>query len=191
MIERPLAGLAEDVVLEINSDFALGLSLPTPLKALHAASGAPLALRVWKGLPDVRLPEMENQTARHIIPASSLPTPEVLGSGSAKPLRGRDAISLHPGHDGQLDLVFRGVDILAAGNIAVFVQSFGPDTVTISLALGKDAKARSIYLQPEAHGQCDLDIPTPGKVDLYLSLRAPSPMVSVYIRGLEICPMAG
>ncbi len=191
LLTRPLAGMAGDVVLEITSEFALGLSLPTPLETLHAAPAtAPLALRVWQGLPGIRLPEMASGKARHIIPASALPEPEVKG-GTAKRLRGRDAFSLHPGHDGRLELVFRGIEVPMPANIAAYAQNFGPETVTLSLGPDADSRGRKIYLPSESHGQCDLDIPTPGTVDLYFSLRAPSPMASVFIRGLEICPVGG
>ncbi len=187
----PLTGLAEDVFIEVKSDFALGLSLRTPVTALHATgANAPLALRVWKGLPGVRLPDMGTDKPRHILPASALPDPEIK-TGSVTRLRGREAFSLHPAHDGRLDMVFRGVNVPTPANIALYAQNFGPETVTLTLALADDAPSRDVYLQPETHGQCDLDIATPGPVDLYVKLRSPLAMASVFIRGLEIVEVAG
>ena len=189
-LEKPLEGLAEDMVIEVESDFDLGLSLPTPLTRFHAeGADAPLALRIWKGLPGVRLPNMQPGPVRYIIPASALPEPELTG-GTCKHLEGRDALSLHPGHDGKMTAVFRGVEVPQAANIASFVQNFGPETVRLSMALSDDAPVREAFLPPESHVQCDVDVASPGTVDLYIKLRAPSPVVSVFIRGIEICPLA-
>lgn len=188
-LEKPLSGLAEDVVIEVESDFGLGLSLPTPLTHLHAkGANAPLAMQIWKGLPGVRLPTMQPGPARFIIPASALPAPEMKG-GTCKQLEGRDAIALHPGHDGKLTAVFRGVEVPSAANIAAYVQNFGPETVRLSLALSDDAQVHEAFLPPESHVQCDVDVGSPGSVDLHFKLRAPSPVVSIFIRGIEICPV--
>jgi len=189
MLPVPLSGLAEDVTVEIESDVALGLSLPTPVSYLDASSAhAPLALRVWKGLPGVRLPEMQPAKQRFIIPASAMPEPEVSG-GVAKRLRGRDAFSFHPGHDGKMDFSFKGIEVPSAANIAVYTQNFGPETVTLSLAATKGEIARAVHLPPESHVQCDLTFAEAGKVDMYFELRARSPVVSMFIRGIEICPL--
>ncbi|MCF6273617.1 MAG: hypothetical protein L3J37_10600 [Rhodobacteraceae bacterium] len=190
-LDRPLSGLSEDVLLEIDTDIPLGLSLPTPLVQFQAAgAAAPLALRVWKGLPGIRMPEMMPSKHRHILPASDMPDPEVKG-GVVKRLRGRDAFSLHPGFESRMEVVFRDIDVPMAANIAAYVQNFGPETVRLALEEIGGLPARVIYLQAESHGQCDLEIAAAGKVDLRFTLSAPSPMVSVYIRGLEICPVAG
>jgi len=190
MLPRPLAGLAEDVVIKIEVDFELGLSLPIPLEYMHAkGADAPLALRVWKGLPGCRIPEMEPRGARFVLPASALPTPEVQG-GTAKLMSGRDAYSLHPGHDGKMDFVFRGIEVSGAANIAAYTQNFGPEHVTLSLASTEGEVARRNMLPPESHVQCDLFVAEAGKVDLHFKLRAASPLVSVFLRGIEIIPMA-
>lgn len=197
-LARALTGLAEDIEICVQTESGLGFTHPSVVKPLCASvegtrQNAPLALRIWKGLPDVRLPALAGEPfvqARQILPPSALPEPEVQGGGTVKRLRGRDAFSLHPGHNGQLDLVFRGVEIPATANIAAYVQNFGPETVTLSMALSKDHPARHVYLQAESHGQCELDIPAPGLVDLHFKLLAPSPIASVYIRGIEICPVA-
>lgn len=190
MLPLPLSGLAEDVVIRVNSDFELGLSLPIPLDYMHATgANAPLALRVWKGLPGCRIPEMEPRGARHVLPASALPEPEVQG-GTAKLMSGRDAYSLHPGHDGKMDFVFRGIEVPSAANIAAYTQNFGPEPVTLSLAATEGEVARRNMLPPESHVQCDLFVSEAGKVDLHFKLRAASPLVSVFLRGIEIIPMA-
>ncbi len=190
MLPKPLSGLAEDVVLRIEADFDLGLSLPIPLDYMHATgANAPLALRAWKGLPGCRIPEMEPRGERFVLPASKLPTPEVQG-GTAKLMRGRDAYSLHPGHDGKMDFVFRGIEVPSAANIAAYTQNFGPEHVTLSLAATDDEVARRNMLPPESHVQCDLFVAEAGKVDLHFKLRAASPLVSVFIRGIEIIPLA-
>jgi len=190
-LERPLAGLAEDVFVELETDFGLGLSQKTPLDPLRASgANAPLAMRIWKGLPGVRLPNMAPGPPRHIIPVSALPDPEVSG-GRVRRLREREAFSLHPGVDGKMTLVFRGIGIDAPANVAAFAQNFGPETVTLSLGAGGGPAARPVYLPAESHVQVDLDIARAGVFDLYFSLVAPSPVASVYIRGLEICPVTG
>jgi len=190
MLPKPLAGLAEDVVIRIEADFALGLSLPIPLDYMHATgANAPLALRVWKGLPGCRISEMEPRGARYALPASALPEPEVTG-GTAKLRRGRDAYSLHPGHDGKMDFVFRGIEVPSAANIAAYTQNFGPEPVTLSLAATGGEVARRNMLPPESHVQVDLFTTEAGKVDLHFKLRAASPLVSVFLRGVEIIPMA-
>ncbi len=191
-LPEALSGLAEDVVLCLESDIPLGLSLPTPLAMFHVGEArSPLALRVWKGLQGVSLPEMRPEAKRFILPASGLPEPEILQGGSAKPLREREAIALHPGHDGKLDLVFRGVEVPRPANIAAYLQNFGPETVTVSLGLMSGPTARPIYLPAGAHRQCDLDIGAAGPVDLRFELRAPSGVASVFLRGLEFCGMGG
>ena len=190
-LPEALSGLAEDVELCIHSDMPLGLSLPTPLSMFHIGPAkSPLALRVWKGLQGVRLPEMRPEAQRFILPASALPEPEILLGGSAKPLREREAIALHPGHDGKLDLVFRGVEVPRAANIAAYLQNFGPETVTVSLGLLAGPSARAIFLPAGAHRQCDLDIGAAGPVDLRFELRAPTGVASVFLRGLEFCGVA-
>ncbi len=190
MLPTPLAGLAEDVVIRVEADFELGLSLPISLDYMHASgASAPLALRVWKGLPGCRIPEMEPRGERHVLPASNLPAPEVQG-GTAKLMNGRDAYSLHPGHDGKMDFVFRGIEVAGAANIAAYTQNFGPEPVTLSLAATEGEVARRNMLPPETHVQCDLFIADAGKVDLHFKLRAASPLVSVFLRGVEIIPMA-
>ncbi|NOR61222.1 MAG: hypothetical protein GQ535_01860 [Rhodobacteraceae bacterium] len=190
MLPKPLAGLAEDVIIRVKADFELGLSLPIPLRYMHAEGAkAPLALRVWKGLPGCRIPEMEPRAARYVLPASALPEPEVQG-GTAKLMSGRDAYSLHPGHDGKMDFVFRGIEVAGAANIAAYTQNFGPEHVTLSLATTDGEVARRNMLPPESHVQCDLFVAEAGKVDLHFKLRAASPLVSVFLRGIEIIPMA-
>ena len=189
MLPLPLAGLAEDVIIEVSADFELGLSLPIPLKYMHArGADAPLALRVWKGLPGCRIPEMAPRGARFVLPASALPAPEVQG-GTAKLMSGRDAYSLHPGHDGKMDFVFRGIEVQSAANIAAYTQNFGPEPVTLSLAATEGEVARRNMLPPESHVQCDLFVAEAGKVDLHFKLRAASPLVSIFLRGIEIIPM--
>ncbi len=191
MLPTPLSGLAEDVVIYIESDFELGLSLPVPLGYMHATgAAAPLALRAWKGLPGCHIPEMAPRGTRYVLPASALPVPEVHG-GTAKLVEGRDAYSLHPGHDGKMDFVFRGIEVSGAANIAAYTQNFGPEPVTLSLAATGGEVARRTMLPPESHVQCDLFTGEAGKVDLHFKLRAASPLVSVYIRGVEIVPLAG
>ncbi len=190
MLPTPLNGLAEDVVIRIEADFELGLSLPIPLDYMHATgASAPLALRAWKGLPGCRIPEMEPRGERFVLPASALPAPEVQG-GTAKLMSGRDAYSLHPGHDGKMDFVFRGIEVPSAANIAAYTQNFGPEHVTLSLAATDGEVARRNMLPPESHVQCDLFVAEAGKVDLHFKLRAASPLVSVFIRGIEIIPLA-
>ncbi len=190
MLPKPLSGLAEDVVIRVEADFGLGLSLPIPLEYMHATGAdAPLALRVWKGLPGCRIPEMEPRGARFVLPASALPAPEVQG-GTAKLMSGRDAYSLHPGHDGKMDFVFRGIEVPSAANIAAYTQNFGPEPVTLSLAATEGEVARRNMLPPESHVQCDLFVTEAGEVDLHFKLRAASPLVSVFLRGVEIIPLS-
>ena len=195
-LEAPLEGLEEDVWISVRGIAVLALAQPGCLQPLFArqenvASTSPLAMRVWKGLPGVRVPETKPGPQRHIIPASDLPDPQVQGGGRVKRLRGRDAFALLPAHNGRLDLVFKAVPISAAANVAIFAQNFGPETARLSISLSEESNARPIYLQAECHGQCDLDIPSPGPVDIYVKLQAPSPVASVFIRGLEICPVVG
>ncbi len=188
MLPRPLAGLAEDVVIRVEADFALGLSLPVPLDYMHATGAkAPLALRVWKGLPGCRIPKMEPRGERYVLPASAMPAPEVQG-GTAKLMGGRDAWSLHPGHDGKMDFVFRGIEVPSPANLAAYVQNFGPEPVTLSLADNAEEVARCNMLPPESHVQIDMFVTEAGKVDLHFKLRAASPLVSVFLRGVEVIP---
>ncbi len=188
MLPLPLSGLAEDVVIRIEADFALGLSLPIPLEYMHATgASAPLALRAWKGLPGCRIPEMEPRGTRYVLPASALPAPEVHG-GTAKLMSGRDAYALHPGHDGKMDFVFRGIEVPRAANVAAYTQNFGPEPVTLSLAARGDEAARRNMLPPQSHVQIDMFVTEPGTVDLHFKLRAASPLVSVFLRGVEILP---
>ncbi len=190
MLPKPLAGLAEDVVIRVEADFALGLSLPIPLEYMHATGAdAPLAMRIWKGLPGCRIPDMEPRGTRYVLPASSLPAPEVQG-GTARLMSGRDAWSLHPGHDGKMDFVFRGIEVPSAANIAAYTQNFGPEPVTLSLADNAEEVARRNMLPPESHVQIDMFVTAAGTVDLHFKLRAASPLVSVFLRGVEIIPMA-
>lgn len=189
MLPLPLSGLAEDVVIRVKADFKLGLSQPVPLGYMHASGAkAPLALRVWKGLPGCRIPEMRPRGERFVVPASALPAPEVSG-GTAKLMRGRDAYSLHPGHDGKMDFVFRGIEVPSAANIAAYTQNFGPEPVTLALAASDGEVARRNMLPPDSHVQCDLFVTGAGAVDLHFKLRAASPLVSVFLRGVEIVPM--
>jgi hypothetical protein len=44
-------------------------------------------------------------------------------------------------------------------------------------------------LPPESHVQCYLFVAEAGKIDLHFKLRAASPLVSVFLRGVEIIPM--
>jgi NAD(P)-dependent dehydrogenase (short-subunit alcohol dehydrogenase family) len=188
MLPTPLAGLAEDVVIRVEADFALGLSLPIPLDYMHATgAAAPLALRAWKGLPGCRIAEMEPRGTRYVLPASALPTPEVQG-GTAKLMPGRDAFSLHPGHDGKMDFVFRGIEVPRPANVAAYTQNFGPEPVTLSLASTAEEVARRNMLPPESHVQIDMFVTEAGKVDMHFKLRAASPLVSVFLRGVEVIP---
>jgi hypothetical protein len=190
MLPKPLSGLAEDVVIHVEAAFDLGLSLPIPLAYMHATGAtAPLALRVWKGLPGCRIPDMEPRGARYVLPASAMPEPEVSG-GTVRLMDGRDAWSLHPGHDGKMDFVFRGIEVAGAANIAAYVQNFGPEPVTLSLAATEGEVARRNMLPPQSHVQCDLFVTEAGKVDLCFKLRAASPLVSLFLRGVEVIPMA-
>jgi len=190
MLPVPLSGLAEDAIIRVEADFALGLSQAIPLDYMHATgANAPLALRVWKGLPGCRIPEMEPRGARFVLPASKLPEPEVQG-GTARLMSGRDAYSLHPGHDGKMDFVLRGIEVPRAANIAAYTQNFGPEPVTLSLGATAGEVARRTMLPPQSHVQCDLFVAEAGKVDLHFKLRAASPLVSVFLRGIEIIPMA-
>jgi len=188
MLPTPLSGLAEDVVIRVEADFALGLSLPIPLGYMHATGAkAPLALRVWKGLPGCRIPEMEPRGTRYVLPAFALPEPEVQG-GTAKLMPGRDAYALHPGHDGKMDFVFRGIEVPTPANVAAYTQNFGPEPVTLSLASTAEEVARRNMLPPESHVQIDMFVTEAGKVDLHFKLRAASPLVSVFLRGVEVIP---
>ncbi len=188
MLPTALAGLAEDVVIRVEADFALGLSLPIPLDYMHATgASAPLALRVWKGLPGCRIPEMEPRGTRYVMPASALPEPEVHG-GTAKLMPGRDAYALHPGHDGKMDFVFRDIEVPTPANVAAYTQNFGPEPVTLSLAGTAEEVARRNMLPPESHVQIDMFVTEAGKVDLHFKLRAASPLVSVFLRGVEVIP---
>jgi len=188
VLPTALNGLAEDVVIRVEADFALGLGLPIPLDYMQATgASAPLALRVWKGLPGCRISEMEPRGARYVLPASALPEPEVHG-GTAKLMPGRDAYSLHPGHDGKMDFVFRGIEVPTPANVAAYTQNFGPEPVTLSLADNAEEVARRNMLPPESHVQIDMFVTEAGKVDLHFKLRAASPLVSVFLRGVEVIP---
>ena len=191
-LPQPLTGPAEDIWIEVESDFALALSQPSALASMRVSGGAaPLALRAWRGLPEVRLPPMEPAKKRFVLPASAMPEPEVLGGGAVKRLSEREAFALHPGHDGHLDVVFRGVTVPMAANLAAYAQNFGPETVTLSLGLVDGPAPRQAYLSGESHGQFDLDLPESEAVDLIIRLRAPSGMASVFIRGIEFFPLEG
>lgn len=190
-LPQTLGDLAEDIWIEVETEFGLGLSQPTVLSEMCASgANAPLALRAWRGLPEVRLPNMEAGKARFILPASAMPEPELLGGGSIKRLREREAFALHPSHNGHLDVVFRDVRVPMDANLAAYAQNFGPETVTLSLGVLDGPPPRQSFLSGESHGQFDLDVPQSDSVDLIVRLRAPTGLASVFLRGIEFFPLA-
>jgi hypothetical protein len=122
------------------------------------------------------------------MPASALPEPEIQGGGSIKRLQSREAFSLHPGHNGKLEFVIKGIEVPMRANIAAYLQNFGPETVSVQMALVQGADGPKTYLQADSHAQCDLSCEA-GMVDLYFSLSAPSAVASIYLRGVEFCPV--
>lgn len=85
---------------------AFSLGPPTPVKRLHPTVGplpaaeAPLALRVWRGLPDVRPPSNDGDRSRRHVRPGDLPRPRTLFCADES--MGYDPVQYWPKEDGFL-----------------------------------------------------------------------------------------
>ncbi|MFT4012594.1 MAG: DUF6212 domain-containing protein [Paracoccus sp. (in: a-proteobacteria)] len=172
VLPAPLPGPEQDCVLRLTwtgaQPFALGLghAVPDPSFAARLA-GTPgeervLAVRVWKSLPGVRLPEpglllpdrapVLPGDAGFISPAE-LPLPELF---AVPPLatdhvstafwESEDAIMVHPSRQGAVCAVIRDVELPALAHISALVNVGHPRAPSLNFSVG---------VAP--HGQVDED----------------------------------
>lgn len=171
-LSAPLIGPERDCALQLTwrgeSICVLGLGYAVPDPAFAAAvSGEPaqdhvLALRVWKSLPGVHLPEVAAIGAErastvlgdaNFIAASDLPPPELFSFPplandhvSAAYWENEDAILVHPSRHGPVCAVIRGVDLPPLSHISALVNVGHPRSPSLNFSIG---------VAP--HGQVDED----------------------------------
>lgn len=192
----PLAGQAEDMMMTVHATQPLGLSHPSPIPEFAVEAGRPLALRLWKGLPGVQLPNIPADRGRsdtvEALPPSHMPTPELIGNGSVVALENRDALSLHTDFNGDLHLVFRDLDWPQAASFSIYVQNSGPKVAYISFAAAREHDPvfrPPLELFPTDYSQGDVDL-TGGVFDLHVKIESQTPMTHIILWGFEWRPVA-
>lgn len=171
-LSTPISGPEQDCALELSwrgeSPCVLGLShaVPDPTFAARVEGEATqdhvLALRVWKSLPGVHLPEVapvglgkDNFGARQasFIMPSELPRPELLSMPplirdhiSADFWENEDAILVHPSRHGPVCAVIRDVELSGLSHISALVNVGHPRAPSLNFSVG---------VAP--HGQVDED----------------------------------
>ncbi len=187
-----ISGSADDVSLRVEAvgGCIIGISNPSPLPEFGEK---PLALRLWKGLSGVRLPEIQvsgGGEKRGFVMPADLPKPEILSSGSAKYLKTKNILMVHTDYYGAANLALRGAGL--GVNCTAFIQNCGPETLEISFCLVaagavKPAKyCASVFLASEAYMQCEIHPDGPDAVDLLVKVKGQTSLDCLSIRGFEI-----
>jgi len=166
----------------------IGLSHPS---ALPKFGDRPLAIRLWKGLAGVRLPEVAIVAKpRSFVMPADLPPAESLGSGTAKYLETTNTLMIHTDYYGKAKLVFRGIDLALPAT--AHIQNCGPETLQVLICLvgrGEKAPARfqtSVFLAPEAYMQCEIVSDAPENTDLIVEIKGQTSLDCLSLRGIEI-----
>jgi len=178
------------LVVEAAEDCVLGISYPSPLPEF---GDTPLALRLWKGLSGVRLPNLPVSAGidqRGFIMPANLPTALVLDSGSTKYLETGNILMIHTDYYGAANLALRDVGL--GEKCSAYLQNCGPETLEVMLcqvSAGAVAPAKhcpSVFLAPEAYMQCDVPFDGPDAVDLIVKIKGRTSLDCLSIRGFEI-----
>lgn len=208
VVERGIAGEPKDVVLRVRNVARSSISIrlgentaQTTFRASHANSicAAPMAMRIWKGLPGVRGPEIQSAQkgsaakTRFVMPAEIV---------SLKTLRGRcenhdslGAIEMRPDRDGRAILVIEGVSAAPCKEIFAYVQLFGDDGAAFTICAtppGAIVSADQAYRLPVGrfvpatqytHLGCAVNEP---EFDLVLRLEQAKPGAALWIWALKL-----
>ncbi len=186
-----IAGSADQISLQVVAleDSILGLSHASPWPEYGKN---PMALRLWKGLTGVEIPDVSLQTkSRQFIMPADFPTAEPLGAGSAKLLEIDNVLVIHTDYFGAANLALRNIGIQTP--ISAHIQNCGPDTLEVSIthvpagATAATLYCPSVFLSPEAYMQCEI-IPdnAPDLSDLIIKIKGQTSLDRLCLRGLEI-----
>jgi len=171
-LSTPLRGPEQDCALQLTwrgegpCVLGLGHAVPDPAFAVRAEGEAAqdhvLALRVWKSLPGVHLPEVaavglgkgsHGAGDANFITPSELPRPELFSTPplardhiSAAFWENEDAILVHPSRHGPVCAVIRDVELPALSHISALVNVGHPRAPSLNFSVG---------VAP--HGQVDED----------------------------------
>ncbi len=187
-----ISGHADGIslVVEAAENCIIGVAHPSPLPEFGSK---PLALRLWKGLLGVRLPEILVTALpgkRGFIMPADLPKPEVLESGSSKYLENENILMIHTDYYGAAKLALRDMDF--GLGCSAYIQNCGPETLEIMLCqvgAGAMAPAKhcpSVFLASEAYMQCDVRSDGAEGVDLIVKIKGQTSLDCLSIRGFEI-----
>ncbi|MTH35242.1 hypothetical protein GL279_11585 [Paracoccus limosus] len=161
-LPAPLQVPEQDCALRLSwagkEPLALGLgnAVPDPAYAAHLEQAEPqdhvLALRIWKSLPGVRLPEATpilggdlpalTSDAGFLSP-SDLPKPELFATPplvddhvSASFWENEDAVMVHPSRHGAVCAVIRGVELPALAHLSALVNVGHPRAPSLNFSVG-------------------------------------------------------
>lgn len=161
-LPAPLQVPEQDCALRLSwrgtDDFVMGLGNAVPDRrfAAHLDSGETqdhvLALRVWKSLPGVRLPEPAPSLGGEgpaplddagFLSPSDLPRPELFASPplvddhvSASFWENEDAIMVHPSRHGPVCAVIRDVELPALSHLSALVNVGHPRSPSLNFSVG-------------------------------------------------------
>tara|TARA_R110002049_G_scaffold60069_3_gene161904 strand:- start:1933 stop:3198 length:1266 start_codon:yes stop_codon:yes gene_type:complete len=121
----------------VSGDAEIGLALPVPFNHLRAFKNgcelaAPLALKIWGGLPGVGLPKIGKVSAAlaasqiSYLTSVDLPVPLAL-IGSYTTIQEQGSIELRPEPSGKALVVMRNVSLETDCDIEAFLQFLGDD----------------------------------------------------------------
>ena len=155
--DQPIGGVERDCMLRLDwkdsapLSLGLGHAVPDQRFALRLPKGPAceqvLALRVWKGLPGVRLPaEVQGAAlvdeAGFVSPAL-LPRPELFAVPpqaqdhiSAAFWENEDAVMVHPSRQGPVCAIIRDVDLPSMSHISALVNVGHPRAPSLNFAVG-------------------------------------------------------
>ncbi len=187
-----ISGCADGISLHVTAikDCVLGISHPSPLPEF---GDKPLALRIWKGLSGVRLPEVLTSGGagrRGVLMPADLPKWFSLGSGSGKYLETENILMIHTDYYGAANLALRGVEL--GENSTAFIQNCGPETLEVMLCrVAKDAVepakyCASVFLSSQAYMQVEIASGGVDAVDLIVKIKGQTSLDCLAIRGFEI-----
>ena len=186
-----IAGPTNDIsiCIEAVSNAELGVSNPS---ALPEYGDTPLALRLWKGLVGVRLPDVTVLAGprRSFVMPAELPAPEATVTGSAKYLETANILMIHTDYYGAAKVIFRGAAL--TGKCSAHIQNCGPETLELTICqvqCGQTSSARylpSVFLAPEAYMRCDVLSDGSDAVDLIVKIKGQTSLDCLSIRGFEI-----
>ncbi len=176
------------LLIEAVEECEIGIALPS---ALPEFGEKPLALRLWKGLSGIALPEVVTSaaTSGFVMPAD-FPKAESLGVGGAKYLEKSNILMVHTDYYGAAELVMRDVNL--GSKCTAHIQNCGPDTLEVSLVQVASGAAEprkycvSAFLAPEAYMQAEVVSDGADSVDLWIKIKGQTSLDCLSLRGFDI-----